>query len=477
MSESLFVARDRARRIAWNLERVLQERRLAWRGAEIGMASVKDDADTALGEIAEDARRSTAAVLAGEIRDRERGFMEIPFAVALTTVVRRIERAADLEARRRVRQVVEQEARRRVVEELSAALARLEIFQAAYDDKTPLPEPRSTDVAHVLSRLAPGSGRPWDRPPPPLVTDAAGLEDLLLAMLVALPDAEGGWHVTPSGPGHPLELALGRTDVEEGVVDVPPEVERAADVLGFLHPVEVVTRAIGRSDGSPALAGLVARLGDPAGRNLDATVAIVAGGEARLSAEARRAVEALLAAPSVADGAPVPPARLVALVGLLQVFDSEVSDVLLPRFQTPDVRLAAADLPREKTRKAPIRRAFCADLERTFAGLETSKLSDLATAVAGGRIGRPPLPPVTAALLLAVFGRDTAAGGARLRRVVDLAPLGDEDVAAMVEDLVDVARIRRAFESGREVAPQDLTRWECAVIAVLARLGRVREGP
>ena len=56
-----FVARDRARRIAWRLERILQERRLAWRGAEVGMATVAEEADAALAEVAQDARRSVAA--------------------------------------------------------------------------------------------------------------------------------------------------------------------------------------------------------------------------------------------------------------------------------------------------------------------------------------------------------------------------------------------------------------------------------
>ena len=188
MTPELFVARDRARRLGYRLEKVLQERRLAWRGAEIGMSTVSDDADQALADIAQDARRSVEQVLAGEIRDRERGFMEIPFAVALTAVAQRVEDAAALEAGRRLRQVPEARGRKGVVDALAAALARLEAFQAAYDAKTPLPEARTLDLAHLLTHLAPPGERPYDRPPPPLVTDAHGLEDLLLAARAALGD-------------------------------------------------------------------------------------------------------------------------------------------------------------------------------------------------------------------------------------------------------------------------------------------------
>ncbi|MFV1958829.1 MAG: hypothetical protein ACC662_05380 [Planctomycetota bacterium] len=161
---TFFVARDRARRLGWRLGQVLQERRLAWRGAAVGMVSVEDTADATLGRIASDARASIEDVLAGRLRDRERGHLEIPFVVALTTVATLIEGASALEARRRGGRAPESEARRRILEAIQAARARLEAFQAAYDEKQGLGEPQATDVAHLLTRLAP----PGTRPPPGL---------------------------------------------------------------------------------------------------------------------------------------------------------------------------------------------------------------------------------------------------------------------------------------------------------------------
>lgn len=468
MTTEFFVARDRARRLGYRLEKVLQERRLAWRGAEIGMSTVSDDADQALADIAQDARRSIEQVLAGEIRDRERGFMEIPFAVALTSVAERVEAAAAVEAGRRLRQVAEAEGRKRVLEALTGALRRLEAFQGAYDAKTPVPEARSVDLAHLLTQLAPSGQRPYDRPPPPLVTDGHGLADVLLATRAALGDETSPWRVLPPAADHPLTLALGCETGEPG--PVPHAVDRAARVLAFRHPVEVEALT---QDGGDRPCGIVLRLGDAEGQNLEATLAAVTGGEARLTPEAERAVRALTAAPPAEDGVGLPPERLVALHGVLQVLDQELRQQIAPRVHTPTVRMAALELPREKTRKAAVKPALLADLEAEFEGLAASRLKSISSDLGKSRWNPSSLDAMDAAVLLAAFGRDVAYGSLRLERHLDLAPLTSEDLAALVQSLVDVALVRRDLEAGRDVTPEALTRLECGAIAALGRLGRL----
>jgi hypothetical protein len=471
MTTEFFVARDRARRLGYRLEKVLQERRLAWRGAEIGMSTVSDDADQALADIARDARRSVEQVLAGEIRDRERGFMEIPFAVALTAVAQRVEDAAALEVGRRLRQVPEARGRKGVVDALAAALARLEAFQAAYDAKTPLPEAGTLDLAHLLTHLAPPGQRPYDRPPPPFVTDAHGLADLLLAARAALGDAGSPWQVTPPDADRPLTLALGSTEGE--AAPVPPAVDRAARVLAFRHPVEV--EAFATEDGGERPRGLRLLLGDAEGSNLEATVAAVTGGEAHLTPEAKAAIRALLDAPPAEEGVGPAPQRLVALHGVLQVLDASLRAQLGPRLLTPTVRMGALELPREHTRKARVRPAVLAELEREFEGLAAERLQTLSLELGKSRWSAGGLGAMDAAVLLAAFGRDVARKAHRLERHLRLLPLTDEDVAALVRSLIDVALVRRELEAGRDVDSGALTRLECGAIAALARLGRLAE--
>jgi hypothetical protein len=78
-----------------------------------------------------------------------------------------------------------------------------------------------------------------------------------------------------------------------------------------------------------------------------------------------------------------------------------------------------------------------------------------------------------AAILLAVFGRRFQAAGHVVERPLALAPLDEDDVAALVEDLAQVASVRRDLEAGGTVDAGRLTRMERACIAALGRLGRV----
>ena len=67
MSEepTLFVARDRARRFARYIREALQERRLHYRGSDIGVTALVDEAEAALAAVVEDLTTSVGDVLAG----------------------------------------------------------------------------------------------------------------------------------------------------------------------------------------------------------------------------------------------------------------------------------------------------------------------------------------------------------------------------------------------------------------------------
>ena len=54
---------------------------LAWKGASVGMSVVRDDADAAFAEVLTDLETSAADVIAGRARDRERGYLDVPFAL------------------------------------------------------------------------------------------------------------------------------------------------------------------------------------------------------------------------------------------------------------------------------------------------------------------------------------------------------------------------------------------------------------
>ncbi len=465
---TFFVARDRARRLGWNLERVLQERRLAWRGADIGMASLTDDADRVLSEIAADARESIDAVLEGRVRDRERGYMEIPFVVALTTVATRAEQAARLETERRLARKGTKALERRIADHLTAALRRLEAFQATYDEKRPLGAAHPTDVARVLTLVALGEGRPWDEAPPTLETDAAGLEDLLLAVAASLDETEGPWQVRAGADGRTLELARGRgrpdTDRE-----LPPPIERAARVLGYLHPVTVL--AHGEADAPPT--GYTIRFEDPTGSDLRTTVTALAGAEATLSPAAETAARALAAAPDLPEIGPPPPARLVALLGLLRVLDRELGEVVEPRVETAATRRAATELPRASTRKAPLKPRLLDAFAQTFPELALGRASELLAGLLPGK-KLPRLGMTELAILLAFFGRTWSAAGARGEVLIERGGLDDEGVADLVRDLATLVPLRQKLEGGHEVEAEEITRLECATIAALGRLGRMR---
>ncbi|MHC5011061.1 MAG: hypothetical protein ACYTG6_08945, partial [Planctomycetota bacterium] len=170
-----------------------------------------------------------------------------------------------------------------------------------------------------------------------------------------------------------------------------------------------------------------------------------------------------------------PPDRLVALLGLLRALDAALSAVLLPRVATPRARAAASDVPRETTRKAPVRRKLLSGLESEFAGFPVHRTGAVLDAVAKGELSGG-VAAGDAAIVLALLGRRWNLAGLQGTSSLDLDPLDDAAIEATVRDLVELSPLRQALEGGREIHPEDLTRLERATIAVLGRLGRVEAG-
>ena len=231
------MARDRARRVGWNLERVLQERRLAWRGADIGMSSLRDDADQVLGEIAADARDSMRRRAGGaHPRPRARASWRSPSSSPDDHVATSAEQAARLETERRDARKGTKALERRIADHLTAALRRLggvpgDVRREAAARRGPPdrrrtgPDPRGPGCRPTLGRSPAADSRRtrpvWRTSSSPSRTHCTGC---------------GPWHVRPArerpqpGPG-PWP---GRPDPDR---ELPPPIERAARVLGYLHPV------------------------------------------------------------------------------------------------------------------------------------------------------------------------------------------------------------------------------------------------
>ncbi|MDA1194792.1 MAG: hypothetical protein O2894_06375, partial [Planctomycetota bacterium] len=191
---TLFVARDRARRFARYLGDALQERRLHYRGADVGMTSLVDEADIALDAVLKDLATTVNDILDGRIRDRERGYTEMPLVVMAEGLAERVTLARALDRARAAGTLPGKETATQVIRLLDDALMRIDGFCGAYDAKRPMGMARSTDVAHILTVLErEHDGRrrlldprasacaPFDRMPPALESEPHGLEDLLRA--------------------------------------------------------------------------------------------------------------------------------------------------------------------------------------------------------------------------------------------------------------------------------------------------------
>jgi hypothetical protein len=495
---TFFVARDRARRFTRYIREALQERRLNYRGADVGMTSLVDEADENLSAVAEDARTTLSDILGRRMRDRERGYMEAPLVALTEGVIERVDLARRLDRALVGGSAPVKEARAAVLALLDDALVRLDAYCGSYDEKRPIGPRRSADLAHLLiaveqhaaweRMLQGGSGRlsgaPYDKAPPTLQSDPHGLEDLLRAARAAVPASAGPWEVRAAGPEQPLLLSLGEAQSEDEPVPAPERLVRAAEVLAFLHPVavECVGRQAPRERGllseegeapAPEIHRVRLHLADEAAGSLELSVAAAAGPGALLSPAGERAVRALLDAPPVPSAGPPPPQRLIALLGLLRTLDESLVQSVLGNLRKQPVEVGASRLPREDTRKAPLKRAVFEELEARFPGFPSHRVEEIASAAAGGKLAARHMAPLDAAVVLALFARSWHVLGRDLTRSIRVEPLEDEDVEAVVRELIALAGIRRELEAGRPVAAGDITRLERATIAVLGRLGRV----
>lgn len=494
---TLFVARDRARRFARYIREALQERRLHYRGADVGMTALVDEAEAALAAVVEDMRQTVADLLEQRIHDRERGYMELPLVTAAEGLLDRVDLARRMDKARGLGGFPERDARAAVLALLDDALLRLDAYTGAYDEKRPSGPRRDTDLGHVLETVERHAA--WeralanpratvppasDRTPPTVASDPNALEDLLRAARAALPLAQAPWRITPGGPGAPLVLELGEPSDASEEVPPPERMARALEVLAFVHRVDVL--CMGRpaetaggllsatpESEEPTYEAITIQLTDEAAGRVELSVAAAAGQDAVLSPDAERAVRALLQAPPLPEMGPPPPARLIALMGVLKALDSALAECVLPKGQTNAVRVAGSRLPRERTRKAPLVRALTAQLESRFAGFPTHRTEEVAASATAGKLVARHANAADMAVLLALLGRRWNAGGRDIERSVDLGPLTDAEVEELIGELASIAVIRKQLEAGKLVEAAKVTRLEQACVAVLGRLGRV----
>ncbi len=489
-SPDAFVARDRARRFALRLEQALEDRKLAYLGQERGVTTLVNGAEEALATLVAEAAETIAEVDAGRVRDRERGPMEAPLLVLAEGLVARTDAIL---ARDRARARGGADARaleRAVTERLAAALARVDAYCRAYDEKRPAGPRRAADLGRILGEVEEdaaalaGAGRiaapATERAAPVVQSDPDVLGDLLRAVRRALPGARGPWRIVPAEADRPLALELGDTrGAAEGAA--PPAVARAASVLGFVHPVEVewfvepgrAGGLLSAPAGPPRAVGARCRIPDEMSGRARLVLETCGGEAACWPPTAQAAVRALLAAPPLPEAGSPPPARLVAIAGLLRALDESLGPALLPRAEAHRLREGVLRIPRESTRKAGVRRDLCDALAARFEEFPVHRVDDVVRRAAQGPPGARGVRPAEAAVLLALFGRRWRAAGRDLPAALDLTPLDDAGVEALVEDLCAVGVIRRELEAGRPVPPARVTRLERAALGALGRLGRL----
>ncbi len=492
---TFFVCRDRARRYGRRLREALEERRLAYRGADIGMETLSDSADPGLKETLAAIAETETDLEERRIRDRERGYMEVPLLVMGSALAIRIVAARRLEAKRRRGRVEERPARAAILELFEDGLDRVERYCAAYDEKRPVGPSRLVELARLLERVERHrtfgqerlemAGRAYDRVPPTLRSDDAALEDLVRIARGTLEAVDGPWRVEVATPTEPMRLSLGATKGDG--LELPDDLARAQALLSHLHPVSIELRGqperaakqrgVLSEDQEPRPArvtGLTLTLADPTASGRAATLTACAGDGAQLTADTETAVRRLLEAPPLTLEGQLPPQRMVALMGLLKAVDDEIRRVLIPGATTPRARVAASQLPREKTRKAPPRADLVHVLEQDFPGFPSHRLDAVATAAADGKLARGNANAADAAALVAVTGRTWRFGGRDFRGALPLADLEPLEVEMLIQELVDVAQVRRDLEAGKAVDPLMHTRLERSSIGILGRLGRVQ---
>lgn len=491
-AREFLVAKDRANRFVFRLKQIAVERAATWAGDRIGMTSFAE-AGPALVALEDDVSATIAGIVEGRYHDRERGETEVPLVAALESVLERVKRAHRVSDLRDSRRAPPEWAEPRFASLVADALRRLAAFGEVYDAKRIVAMPAETDVLHLLQGVEtdaaidrvqsvvttpPEPKGPAAIPPPPrILTAADALDDLLRAARGEVPAALPPWRVTPSSPTTPLVLSIGAIENAAGQDPAPApalggdparfRTDRAASVLTFAHGVEVV-RALA-PDG--ATAGIALRLED---RSASAVAGRLPPGAA-LSPAADAAVRAYLVAMGKASGE-ADPQRLVAAMGLFKAVERELERVLLPALSEPGARVVASGVPREDSRKAPVRREVVATLSAAFADFPAHRVNDVLDAIAHGKPTAVHAKPPDAAVVLAVLGRRWPNAGGYGARVLPLGSLSDEDLLASVKDVIALHAIRQALERGRDPGERWGERMEAAAFGLLARLARAGSG-
>ena len=482
-----FLTKDRAKRFVFRLEQVRQERATYYRSEAIGMRSFAEAVPVLLA-LEEDMVRTVEDVLAGRLRDRERGETEIPFVAALEGVLERTRRARLLEDARRRHRAPPTEAPARILALLADATRRLDAFAEVYDAKRFLALPKPADLARLLARveadaaLDAAAGSPLTRlgatgpaiapPPPPLVTAADALEDLLRAARAEVPAARPPWRLHGAGPAAPLALSVGAGDPSSASDALPSilgpdpaqaRTDRAAAVLKFAHPVSVARTR----DADGTVVAVHVQLADTAA----AAVATRVEPLVALPPEADAAVRAYVLAAGKHDD-PLAPPRLVATMGVFRAVDRELSRVLGPDVASSGARVTARAVPREASRKAPVHREVLAALAAAVPGFPVHRGTEVLDAVADGKVVPTMLRPPDVAVVLAVLGRRWPGGKPFGDRALGLPTWTEDDVLTSVRDVLRLAEVRSALEKGRDPGEGWSAGFEAAAFGLLSRLAR-----
>ncbi len=487
-----FVTKDRAKRIAFRLVGIAKERSLFYAGERVGMTSFAESVPALL-EVEADLQSTIDAVLRGRLRDRERGETEIPLVVALESALERVARARGIEERRRASRIDVSWAQRKLLGLLADASQRLDAFVRLYDDRRIVPLPAAVDLTHVLLRVEddavcdrlpstatepPGlRARPVDRMAPTLTSCADALEDLLRAARAEVPAAAPPWRLERASPTAPIELSIGeRTATKDDAVDATEDdaelpspfasdlreerTARARAVLRFAHDV-LVERTKGK-DGETV--GLHLTLADRVAEAVGARVRP----DVALAPAIDGAVRAYLSAAAKFPDTTAPE-RMIGAMGVFRAIDAELARVISPSLSDPGARLAAQRIPRESSRKAPVRREVIATLEEAIPGFPGHRVGDVLDAIAAGKPERDTVKPPDVAVVLALLGRRWPKAAGFGERVLPLGALTDADVTSMVVDVVELAAVRSALDRGRDPGPGWDARFEAAAFRLLGR--------
>ena len=310
------------------------------------------------------------------------------------------------------------------------------------------------------------------------MTAADALEDLLRAARAEVSGTQGPWRVEKPTRTAPVVLAIGAPpadgaaapDTLAGPGPAAARTDRAAAVLKFAHGVEVA-RAW---DADGEVTGIAVGLADPTGAAVEqAVAATTAAADVALAAEDEAAMRAYLVARQKAAD-PLAPAHLVAVMGLWKAIERALERTLRPVVEGSGASVVARAVPREDSRKAPVRREVAAALGEAVPGLPVQRVSEVLDAVAAGKVPASAVRAPDAAILMLVLGRTW--GGNRPFGEPLLAPTAwsADDAVAAARAAVRLAAIRADLEKQRDPGPGWADGFQGAAVTLLTLLARVR---